>query len=282
MKKFIAFLFISMMFPLFAVAQEDDSKKDEKVTEKLERAAFEGSSIIENPSNVLFSKNTLEVQMSHRFDLINEKNSLAGIYGNANIRIGLAYAITDRITVGYGTTKIDRLQDFNLKVALLRQTQSNKIPVSVSYYGNFTVNARLKENFNMIQDRYSFFNQIIIAKRFTPEFSLQIAPSVSHFNLVEPTMQNDLFAIAFGGRYKVSPQTAILADYTQPLTQFTTGNPHPGISVGVEFATSGHAFQLFATNYNGLSLQKDNMFNTNNFFNGDFMIGFNITRKYNF
>jgi hypothetical protein len=63
------------------------------------------------------------------------------------------------------------------------------MPVSVSYYGNFTVDARKKDatynggsRFTHLQDRYSNFHQLIIAKRFSPKFSAQIAPSVSHYN----------------------------------------------------------------------------------------------------
>ena len=91
-----------------------------------------------------------------------------------------------------------------------------------------------------------------------------------------------MVAIAFGGRYKISPQTAIIVDYTQPITKFLDNNPNPGISAGVEFSTSAHAFQLFITNYDGIVSQKNIMFNTNDFFNQDFLIGFNITRNYNF
>jgi hypothetical protein len=157
------------------------------------------------------------------------------------------------------------------------------MPVSVSYYGNFTVDARKDNEFYNIQDRYSFFNSIIIAKRFSPEVSLQLAPSISHYNKVTSAMRaNDLIAIAFGGRFKVSPQTALIVDYTQPVTTYSQDNPKPGLSVGVEFSTSAHTFQLFATNYNGLVPQKNIMFNTNDFFKGDFLIGFNITRNYSF
>ena len=221
--------------------------------------------------------------MAHRFGLVSGGiNDLAGFWAPSNIRIGLSYAIHKRLTIGYGTTKFDRLQDFNYKVALLRQTRSNTMPVSVSFYGNFTLNARTKENFTYLQDRWSNFNQLIITRRFSPKLSLQVAPSVSHFNVVENTMRNDMVAIAFGGRYKISPGTAIIVDYTQPITKFLQDNPHPGISVGVEFATSAHAFQIFATNYNALVAQKNIMFNQNDFLNGDILIGFNITRVYNF
>ena len=282
MKKYIKILFILLVIPFVAVAQEDDAKK-KKVKEKLERSAFESASLIDNATNVLFNKNALEVQMAHRFGLVNGgTNDLAGFWAPSNIRIGLSYAIHERLTIGYGTTKFDRLQDFNYKVALLRQTRSNKMPVSVTFYGNFTVDARTKENFPHLEDRWSNFNQIIIARRFSPKLSLQIAPSISHYNVVKNTMRNDMVAIAFGGRYKISPQTSIIVDYSQPITEFLQDNPHPGISIGVEFSTSAHAFQLFATNYNGLVQQKNYMFNTNDFFKGDFLIGFNITRIYNF
>jgi len=287
MKNYIKLLFVLLMFPAISIAQEEEDNTEDStivvVKEQLERPAFEGASLIENPTNVLFDKNTLEVQMQHRFGLLKETNTLAGIYGDgANIRIALSYAIHERLTLGYGTTKNNRLQDFFWKAALLRQTRSNSMPVSVSYYGNFTIDARPEKTFNLIQDRYSFFNQVIIAKRFSPNVSMQIAPSISHFNAVEPGMKNDLFAIAFGGRFKISPNTAIIADYSQPLTQFDLKNPHPGISFGVEFATSAHAFQVFLTNYSGIVPQQNYMKNQNDFFDGDFMIGFNITRNYNF
>jgi hypothetical protein len=281
MKNYIKILLILLFLPFVTVAQDQDSTK---VKEKVERSAFDSAALIDNPTNVLFNKNTLEIQMSHRFGLINGgTQDLAGFWAPSNIRIGASYAILDRLTIGFGTTKFDLLQDFNWKAAILRQTRSNSMPVSVSYYGNFTVDARKDNEFYNIQDRYSFFNSIIIAKRFSPEVSLQLAPSISHYNKVTSAMRaNDLIAIAFGGRFKVSPQTALIVDYTQPVTTYSQDNPKPGLSVGVEFSTSAHTFQLFATNYNGLVPQKNIMFNTNDFFKGDFLIGFNITRNYSF
>ena len=281
MKNYIKILLILLFLPFVTVAQDQDSTK---VKEKVERSAFDSATLIDNPTNVLFNKNTLEIQMSHRFGLINGgTQDLAGFWAPSNIRIGASYAILDRLTIGFGTTKFDLLQDFNWKAAILRQTRSNSMPVSVSYYGNFTVDARKDNEFYNIQDRYSFFNSIIIAKRFSPEVSLQLAPSISHYNKVTSAMRaNDLIAIAFGGRFKVSPQTALIVDYTQPVTTYSQDDPKPGLSVGMEFSTSGHSFQLFATNYNGIVPQKNIMFNTNDFFKGDFLIGFNITRNYSF
>ena len=279
MKIYKILLIALLILPLSIFSQ--DEVVEEKKEERPERPAFESSFLIDNPTNVLFSKNTLEVQMGHRFGELNhDKNDLAGFWGASNIRIGLTYGLHDRVTIGFGTTKYKRYQDLNWKVAILRQTRSDKIPVSVSYYGNFTVDAREKNKglFPRVQDRYSFFNQLIIARRFNPNLSLQIAPSVSHYNAVPSTMKNDMFAIAFGGRYKVSPQTSILVDYSQPITQFEENNPKAGFSFGVEFGTSAHTFAIFATNNFGIVPQENYMFNDKS----NYLIGFHITRNYNF
>ena len=142
MKIYKILLLALLILPLSIFSQDEVEEKKE---ERPERPAFESSFLIDNPTNVLFSKNTLEVQMSHRFGELNyDNNDLAGFWGASNIRIGLTYGLHDRVTIGFGTTKNKRYQDLNWKVAILRQTRSDKMPVSVSYYGNFGVDSRPK------------------------------------------------------------------------------------------------------------------------------------------
>lgn len=290
MKNYKILLFTFLIVPIFSFSQE--TAKD-SIVDNPERPAFESSSIIDNQTNVLFNKNTLEVMMQHRFGLIDEENSLAGIYGaNSNIRIALSYSILDWVTVGYGITKKNRISDFSLKVGLLKQTRSGRIPLSVTYFGNVGIDGRSGTAndgvFLTKQDRYSYFHQLIIAKRFSPNFSFQIAPSLAHYNAVDYGTKNDRISLAFGSRYKISPQTSIILDYSQPITSFeddpNTGLSYdnPGISLGAEFSTSAHAFQIFITNYNGIVPQMNAMKNTNDFFHKGMLIGFNITRRYNF
>ena len=281
-------IFIALFaMPMMLLAQEDkdtiatvneDSIPAVKEVE-YERAAFESTSLIENQTDRVYGKGTIEMIMNHRFGLVTGTNDLIGIWAPANIRIAMNYSITNRITVGVGTTKDARLQDFCLKTALLKQTVNGKMPVSVTYYGNMSISALPKENFYHTSDRWSFFNQIIIAKRFSKMFSLQLAPSYSHYNLIDAPMSNDLFAIAFGGRAKVTSSMSILLDVNQPITSQEIA-PKSGFSVGTEFSSVGHTFQIFISNYRGIINQQSNMFNQNEFFEGDFAIGFNISRTW--
>lgn len=294
------YIFLLLLFcsPLIITAQET-GEEQQKPVDKPERPAFESSFLIDNPTDKLYLPNTLEVVFQHRFGTIGGgENDLAGIWAPANIRIGVSYTPFKWLQIGYGITKFERLQDINWKVAILRQTRSGSIPFNVSYYGNGAVNMKKKENFALRQDRYSYFHQLIISRRFNPNLSMQIAPSVSHYNLVPEGMPNDMFAVSFGARHKISPQTAIMLEYSLPISSFTENpdatnvtdfsngavNPVPGFSAGMEFVTSSHAFQVYLSTYNGIVPQANYFKNQNNFLHGfpDILIGFTITRNYNF
>ena len=287
--KLLKTLFIVIIaLPTIVLAQEQKDTIAAPVVEdsiapvvevEYERAAFESTSLIESQTNRVYSKGTIEMIMNHRFGLVTGTNDLIGIWAPANIRLAVNYSITDRITVGYGTTKDFRLQDFSLKGAILRQTVDGKMPISVTYYGNASLSALPKENFYHLSDRWSFYNQIIIARRLSKAISLQLGPSYSHYNVVEPGMYNDLFAIEFGGRAKITSGMSILLDVNQPISS-QESLPKSGFSVGTEFSTVGHTFQIFISNYRGIINQQSNMFNQNDFFKGDFAIGFNTGRTW--
>ena len=275
----IFFLFALASLPILGMAQEADTLSA-KTTDKPEREAFQSTWLIDNPTGVLNTKGTLEFDINHRFGTFTEGNKdLLGIWGPSNIRLALSYSFSDRITIGFGTTKDSRLQDLNLKLAILRQTRSGKIPVSITFYGNTGIDAREKDFFPKTSNRFSYFGQLIITRRFSPAISLQIAPSFSHYNIVSDELRNDQFAIAAGGRVKVSDKTAVLVDYSQPLGQ---NSDNPGVSLGIEMSTGLHAFQVFVANYNGIVPQKNYLLNTNKLSDSKFLIGFNINRLWNF
>jgi len=95
-------------------------------------------------------------------------------------------------------------------------------------------------------------------------------------------MKNDQISVSFGGRYKISPQTSLIAEYNKPITKQKINQPKPSLGFGFEFSTGSHVFQVFAGNYKGIVPQKNYMFNQNKIGNGDILIGFNITRLWNF
>lgn len=73
MKDFKIVIWILLLLPFIGFSQEepiDSTATEETVVEnKLERAAFESSQIIDNNTSVTFVKGTLEIVMQHRFGL---------------------------------------------------------------------------------------------------------------------------------------------------------------------------------------------------------------------
>lgn len=271
-----------------------DSTEEVPVIKKVKpvKNTFGGVFIMDNQSVMVPIKGTLEMAIQHRFGTVdNGKKDLYGIFAPSNIRIGLSYSPVNKLLIGAGITK-ERMQvDMFAKYALLLQTPGI-IPISVTYFGNVVIDARDKSNFRNSVDRFSYFNQLILARKISEKFSIQVAPSFSWFNNVEAyvdskgaireKMHNYHFAISVAGRYKISEKSAVTAGYDQPLTQHPTNNPHPNISLGFETTTSSHTFQVFAGNYYGIVPQSNNLFNQNDYTKGQFVIGFNITHLWNF
>jgi len=290
-----AFLFVALFSLLLAsghtFAQESAVAPVARKVKPVKNT-FGGIFIMDNQSVMVPIKGTLEMAIQHRFGTVdNGKKDLYGIFAPSNIRIGLTYAPVNKLMVGAGVTK-ERMQvDVLAKYALLQQTPA-KIPLSVTYFGNVVLDARDKSNFRNSVDRFSYFSQLIIARKVTENLSVQVAPSFSWFNNVEAyvnskgaileKMHNYHFAFSVAGRYKISEKSAITAGYDQPLTQHRTNNPHPNIALGFETTTSSHAFQVFAGNDYGIVPQSNNMFNQNDYTKGQFVIGFNITHLWNF
>lgn len=275
----LTILIALFIFSFSGFAQEADTVTEKRV-DKPERAAFQSAWLINNPTGVVNSTKTLQFDIQHRFGVIKAGNQdLLGMWGTSNIRLALSYAISNRITLGFGTTKGNLLQDFSLKAGLMQQTRSGRVPVSITLYADAAIDARKGGIFPTSSNRFSYFSQIIIMRRFSPAISIQIAPSYSHYNIVDETLSNGQFAVALGGRVKISDKSAILIDYSQPLDQ---NSDNPGLAIGIEMSTGLHAFQVFVGNYNGIVPQKNYMFNTNKISDSQFLIGFNINRLWNF
>lgn len=250
------------------------------------RSTFSTGLLIDIPTIMSPVAKSLELNIQHRFGPIDKQNSVSdlfGIYGDANTRLALTYGITDRIAIGFGTTRYNKLQDLNWKIALLRQNRSGSIPLSISYYGNVVVDARSKEFFYPQENyrdihRFSYLTEVIFARKFNDVLSLQLTPQFAYVNAVDTLHKNINYGISFGGRAKFSDSKSIIFEYDQPLTSGTTAKPNLGI--GLEIGTATHAFQIFVSNYQGIIGQQNLVYNTNDISKKEFIFGFNITVRF--
>ncbi len=267
------------------LAQEHTSKQELPAgkNDKPVRSPFESNLFIESQTTVVPRKKTLEFDIQHRFGSLNSGNfDLFGIYGPSNIRMGLTYTPFKRIQFGIGSTKNRAVQDFNWKWAILEQTRSGRIPMAITYYGNVSMEALSADNYEKTLHRLSYFNQIMLSRKFSRKLTIQGSFSFSHFNVVDTLMRNDNLAAGILARYKFSDQSSLMIEFDQPLTISGGLAVKPNLSVGIEVSTSSHAFQIFLTTYNSIAYQYNQVYNLNNLDSRGIRLGFNITRLWNY
>jgi len=292
MKKYIIGLFILLFGFTVAMAQEE---APEKKIDKPVRSPFASGILIDNQTNVIPTAKTLEMLIQHRFGKMgNGISDFWGIYGaGTNIRMGLNYSILDNLMVGIGLTKKNMYTDMQVKWNILQQTRKNTMPIALTLYGNMAIDGRNEQVFGVnykFSNRFSYFGQVIVGRKFCDWFTLQATGSFTHYNSVDSTKNHDVVGIGFNGRVKFSPQSSFIFQYDIPLNikgisehiDYTAAEPNFG--VGYEVATSTHAFQVFISTGDGILAQDNYLYNTNSVANGweDLMIGFTITRTWNF
>lgn len=247
---------------------------------------FKATQIINTPTIQSPAKNTLQFIIMHRFGMLSDgAYALFGL-DNAEIRFGLDYGLTDRLSVGIGRSPLDKAFDANFKLKLLRQT-TGQMPVSVSLYELVTYSTLTKKSekpFLTPLFRTAYTSQLLIARKFTSNLSLQVSPTLIHFNLVPtPEDKNNLLALGLGGRMKITKRMSLNAEYNYlPDNQVVSSKVYNSLSLGLDMETGGHVFQFVFTNSRGMAGPYYLAKTFGAWKKGNIYFGFNISRSFNF
>lgn len=235
-----------------------------------------GMSTVEN----IAAKN-MNVSIMHSFGIISNR-TLKDFFGldiPPNVRLGVDYGISNNWSIGIGRSTFEKVVDVRTKLALLRQTKSGSIPVSVSFKGD--VGLTTVENNRPIGDDLNFLVSVPVARRVNDLISLQVAPLYSHFNTVNELLgrKEDLFALGLGGEFHLSRRYALGAEY-YPVISERNDNTKNAFAFSISVETGGHVFQMFFATANWHTEQYIIARNRDNFFEGDFRFGFNVNRLF--
>ncbi len=282
----MAAVLLLLAFSAQSFAQEESEGPDRRpVTE-----VFNSSLLIDQQTVTSPYKGGLELIIHHRFGTMEKGFSdIAGIYASSNIRMGFNYGITEKLSVGIGTERYNAYQDIYAKYAILQQKRTG-MPVSVSFMTQVGLDARSKENYGKdtaFVNRFSYFNQIIVSRKFNSKFSLQFAPSFIHFNAVDSTKRNDYIGISAGARYKVYNEMSIIGTYDQGFSVLGDDKagiitPKPSFGFGLEIGSPTHCFMVFASNSYNIVPQKNMAYNQYSVLDGakGIRFGFNLTVRF--
>ena len=190
----------------------------------------------------------------------------------ASFRMSFDYGITNNFTVGIGRSTFRKELDAFVKTRLLQQSTGQKaMPFSVVAAAGTMV--WTEESFAPIKptftDRSAYYFQLLLGRKFSSRFSFQLSPIFVHSNMpVNPTEDQNIFALGGGGRLKLGKKTALTFDYHHPFGNLDAIHTSP-LSLGVDIGTGGHVFQLQFSNATGMNERAYITQTTGKFFKGE-------------
>jgi hypothetical protein len=284
-------ILISVIFCLTYVAFSQEEKAYE-----LDEGTFNTTRIINGHSNETLESGVLEFRVEHKFgDFAGDNGGVFSFFGldnAADIRIAFEYGISDRLMIGLGRSKgygpYRGLLDGFVKYQVLRQTEDNKVPLSMSLLASSTLvytkalsDPTLVANYPEFAHRLAYASQLIVARKFGEFGSLAIMPTYTHRNYVAFSDQNGLFSVGVGGRIGFLKKFGVVAEYYYNFNQQDLRQEfNNSLSFAFEWVTFGHVFSIYAANAGGFGEQQFIPYTTGKWLEGQYRIGFAITRKF--
>ncbi|MDP9076060.1 MAG: DUF5777 family beta-barrel protein [Bacteroidota bacterium] len=263
--------------------QDEQDKKEKKEKTDITTSIFKTTRLINGQSIENTGAGILDLKISHRFGMLNTGSYNFFGLDQATMRLGVDYGITNRLEVGIGRSTYNKEFDGFLKYRLLRQSTGKvNMPVSVSLAASAVLRS-LKDptvttptNYS---DRFSFTDQVLIARKFGDYFSFQVTPTMVHYNIVATkAIPNDLYSVGTGFRLRLSKRVNLTGEYYYQINQFQgTTN---ALSLGFDIETGGHVFQLHFTNSTGINESSFITQTTGKWGDGGIHLGFNISRVF--
>ena len=292
----------------------DDLTKDQKPKREYVAFSFKTTRVINGHSVETVKKNQLDFRVSHRFgDIAGSPNdhihSFFGFDQAADIAIIFEYGITDDLTVGIGRMKgagpLRELWNANIKYRALKQTKDFKYPMTITLFGNTSISSmrpttgatdltNFGKGYTGFAHRLSYTLQALIACKATDWLTIQLSPTFVWRNNVAYNDNNGLFFLGISARAKFSKRYGVIFEYFLPLIKPAVGGReyfpmvrgikgaayYPNLHIGFEAETGGHVFHINFTNSRGM-LENDFLpYNTANWAQGQFRLGFTISRTF--
>ena len=298
MHKKMFLCFICILSALFLTAQDVDLDKilDAEINKKTNaetqytEATFKATRLINGHSIETTQKGILNLVIAHRFGSLNQ--GLYNLFGldYASMRFGFDYGLTDRFSAGVGRSTYGKQYDGYLKYKLLWQsTGKTNMPISLTLlssavYQSDTLTLKSEQNISAtphFSDKMSYAFQSIIARKFSPGFSLQVMPTLVHYNIVPTSdLKNNFMSIGTGARFKISKRVSINGEYYYQLPNNKFPDTYNSFSLGVDIETGGHVFQMHLTNSTGMTERTYITKTTGKWGDGGIRFGFNVNRAF--
>ena len=245
-------------------------------------STFKGKKVVNGQSVEILSKGVLQFQIQHRFGTLN--SGFYNLFGldNSQIRLGFDYGIKDWMSIGIGRSSALKTIDASAKLRLKRQSKGSKefpftlVTNSAIFVKQYRWSETKEETFEL-SNQLSFAHQILIARKINRDLSVQLSPTLVHYNLVNYAEKNDRISLGFGARQKLTNRISVNAEYFMQINGKINNDV---LSFGFDIETGGHVFQLHLSNSPAMIESAFIHETKGDWEQGDIYFGFNISRVF--
>lgn len=290
-KIFFIGILIMLSSPGFAQQPDGNSISAKEYAENV----FTGTLLINSQTTTVLQRKSWSFAIQHRFGVIGLDSvvwqQFLGLDLPATIRFSFGRAFSDRFYFEIGRTNTLKTVDLEAKYLLVKQTTDFRTPFSIALYFNTAIRT---EDFPNLPDnvyfedgitpfvykpahRFAYNTQLIVSSKLSEKLSIQVNPIFIYRNLTPPFQDNFTLVLSGGGRFKTGIRTAIIAEYAHVVNN-RGNNFYDPFSVGVEFGTVGHTFQVFLSTAPRILESQIYTQSAVNITEGQFLLGFNLKR----
>lgn len=220
-------------------------------------------------------------EVSHRFTppVSDGVDALWGLDGPVFNRLGLAYAVSDRVMVGVLRTNLADNLELNAKARIMEGGEES-VPYMVAFNGGVAWNTGLPTVDGLEDNESQAYAQLVLNVLAGNRLALGVVPTFLRNPRVDDVDAANAFSLGLAGQLYLSPMASVMAEWV--VSEARPGLEHDAGTFGIELETGGHFFKLILTNsvrMNPTQLLGGTPFS----FEPDaWRLGFNITRLLSF
>lgn len=223
-------------------AQEPSWSRDRGPTEP-RLALFHSTQAVNLPTAETLNGGELLFEIAHRFEpaISEAEDALFGLDGPVFLRLGLSYAVTDRLMVG--VTRSNLLDNYDLNVKLRLAGIRGRVPLMVGLSGGLGYNGDVPES---VDRKTQMYGQLILNSMLGDRVGLGVVPWVLRDPDLEAEEAETAVGVGLYGQVYLTDQASVLFEWnaTEGYSDFT----HDAGTFALELETGGHFFKLMVTN----------------------------------
>ena len=243
--------------------------------------AFHATDVIALPTAETLARGEWQFEISHRFlpALSEGSDAFWGLDGPVNMRLGLGYALSDRVLITLARANLQDNVDLRLKWRTL-EVRAGSVPILLALQGGAGWSTDVSDRDATDPGNRQYYGQLILNAAPSERLAVGIVPSYLHNVLLDKDdLVSDLY-LGLTGQLFLTDVFSVNAEWN--LGKNRGDFSHDAGAFGVEMETGGHFFKVFVTNSIRLNPSQYLVGTDFDFSPDNWRLGFGITRLLRF